>query len=107
VGEPAAAGVATLQTMVDSPLDAGAGQTSSRRRLNPRAIRSLGVLVLVGALVVLVVQNSQRVTIRFWFITGHVRFIWVVLFCLVVAGALGYVVGRRGRRRRRRRSSSN
>jgi hypothetical protein len=87
--------------MVDSPLDAGPGQTSSRRRLNPRAIRSLGVLVIVGALVVLVVQNSQRVAIRLWFITVHVRFIWAVVFCLVVAGGLGYVAGRRGRRRRR------
>jgi uncharacterized integral membrane protein len=57
----------------------------------------------VAAVVVLVVQNSQRVRLRFWFVTGHVRLIWVIVVCLVVAGAAGYVVGRRGRRRRRRR----
>jgi uncharacterized integral membrane protein len=64
-------------------------------------------VVVAGAVVVLVVQNSQRVTIRFWFITGHVRLIWVIVVCLVVAGAVGFVAGRRGRRRRRRRRPSS
>jgi uncharacterized integral membrane protein len=65
----------------------------------------LVVLVLVGALVVLVVQNSRRVSIRFLFITGHVGLIWVIVFCLVVGGAVGFVAGRRSRRRRRRRQA--
>jgi uncharacterized integral membrane protein len=56
----------------------------------------------VAAVVVFVVQNSQRVTVRFWFVTGHARLIWVIVVCLAVAGAAGYTVGRRGRRRRRR-----
>jgi len=58
-------------------------------------------LVIVGALVVVVVQNSQPVTLRFWFITGRVRLIWVIVTCLVIAGAIGYVAGRRGLRGRR------
>jgi uncharacterized integral membrane protein len=93
--------------MVDSPPGAGPERPSTGRRLNPRAARTLGVVVVAGAVVVLVVQNSQRVTIRFWFITGHVRLIWVIVVCLVVAGAVGFVAGRRGRRRRRRRRPSS
>jgi hypothetical protein len=87
--------------MVDSPAGAEQQRPSKGRRLSPRAARTLGVVVVAGAIVALVVQNSQRVTIRLWFITGHVRLIWVIVVCLVVAGAGGYVAGRRGRRRRR------
>jgi len=60
-------------------------------------------LVLVGGAVVLVVQNSQQVTLRFWFISGHVRLIWVIAVSLVIGGALGLLLSGRGRRRRRRR----
>jgi uncharacterized integral membrane protein len=60
-------------------------------------------LAVVAALVAFVVQNSQRVTVRFWFVTGHVRLIWVIVVCAVGAGAVGFVLGHRGRRRRRRR----
>ena len=88
--------------MVDSPAGAEQQRPSKGRRLSPRAARTLGVVVVAGAIVALVVQNSQRVTIRLWFITGHVRLIWVIVVCsCVVAGAGGYVAGRRGRRRRR------
>ena len=84
----------------------GAGQTErpSARRLDPRMARALGLLIVIGLAVAVVVQNSQRVTIRFLFITGHVRLIWVLVVCLVVAGAIGFVAGRRARRRQRRRS---
>jgi uncharacterized integral membrane protein len=93
--------------MVDLPPGVGDEQPSRTRRLNPRAVRTLGVLILVAVVVDLVVQNSERTTIRFLFITGHVRVIWVIVVCLVVAGAVGYLTGRRGRRRRRRRRSSS
>ncbi len=90
--------------MVDSPTGPGPQPPPSGRRLDPRAVRTLGALVVVAALVVLVVQNSQRVTIRFWFVSAHVRLIWVIVVCLVASGAVGYLAGRRGRRRRRRRA---
>lgn len=68
---------------------------------NRRAARSLGVLILAAIVVVFVIQNSQPVAVRFWFVTGHVRLIWVIVVCLAFAAALGFVVGRRTRRRRR------
>jgi uncharacterized integral membrane protein len=95
--------------MVDSPPGALNEQPSPGRRLNPRAARLVGVAVVAAAVVILVVQNSQRVSLRFLFVTGHVPLIWVMVVCLAVAGAFGFLVGRRGRvrrRRLRRRSSS-
>ena len=68
--------------------------------------RTVSLLIVIGVVVALVVQNSQQVTIRFLFITGHVRLIWVLVVCLVVGGAVGFVAGRRSRRRRRRRSAT-
>lgn len=79
---------------------------SSRRR-NLRAARSLGVLALVAVVVVFVIQNSQRVTVRFWFVTGHAPLIWVIVVCLAGAAAFGFVVGRRSRRRRGRRGATD
>jgi uncharacterized integral membrane protein len=84
----------------------GAQERLSRRRLNPRLGRTLGLLIVIGVVVALVVQNSQQVTIRFLFITGHIRLIWVLVVCLLVGGAIGFVAGRRSRRRRRRRSAT-
>jgi UDP-N-acetylmuramyl pentapeptide phosphotransferase/UDP-N-acetylglucosamine-1-phosphate transferase len=91
--------------MVDAPGAGGPPERPSTRGLDPRVARALGLLIVIGVVVAVVVQNSQRVTIRFLFITGHVQLIWVLVVCLVVAGAVGFVAGRRGRRRRRRRSS--
>ncbi len=110
MGEPAAGGIGTLTPVADFPVGAADEQPSPGRRLNRRAARGLGAVVVVAALVVLIVQNSQRVTLRFWFISGRVRLIWVIVVCLAVAGAFGYLAGRRGRirrRRRRRRSTSD
>jgi uncharacterized integral membrane protein len=91
--------------MEEPVVGAGPESSSPGRRRHPVGPRAIGVLVVVGVIVVLVVQNSQRVAIRFLFITGHVRLIWVILGCVVVAGGLGYLTGRRGggRRGRRRR----
>ena len=88
--------------MADFPAGTANEQPSPGRGLNPRAVRALGVVVLAAVVVVFVVQNSQPVAVRLWFVTGHVRLIWVIVVCLAVAGAFGFVVGRRGRRRRRR-----
>jgi uncharacterized integral membrane protein len=63
--------------------------------------------VIVGAIVILVFQNSQKVTLRFWFITGHVRLIWVIVVSAVVGGAFGLLLSGRGRRRRRRRRAGS
>ena len=94
--------------MVDFTPGTDNEQGSSSRRLNPRLARLIGVLIVAGAVAVLVVQNSRRVTLRFWFVNGHVGLIWIIVVCLAVGGAFGFLVGRRGRvRRRRRRTTSD
>jgi uncharacterized integral membrane protein len=94
--------------MVDFPAGTDNEQGPSSRRLNPRLARLIGVLILIGAVAVLVIQNSRRVTLRFWFVSGHVGLIWIMVVCLALGGSFGYLVGRRGRvRRRRRRTPSD
>ena len=88
--------------MADGPGGSGPQERPSPRHLDPRLARALALLIVIGVAVAVVVQNSQRVTVRFLFITGHVRLIWVLVVCLVMAGAVGFVAGRRSRRRRRR-----
>ncbi len=94
--------------MVDSPADAAGPQQAPRvrrrRPLNPRAV---GAVVVAAVVVVFVIQNSQTVAVRFWFVTGHVRLIWLIVVCLMVAGAGGFVLGRRVRRRQRRRAAKS
>jgi uncharacterized integral membrane protein len=73
-----------------------------RRRLALRGILYLAIVVIVFAFVI---ENSQRVTVHFWFFTHKARLIWVVLACLAAGTVLGYLVGfpeRRARRRRRK-----
>ncbi|HEY5251640.1 MAG TPA: LapA family protein [Acidimicrobiales bacterium] len=93
--------------MVDAPEGYGPEKTTSGRRLNPRATRLLALVVVAGLVVALVIQNSQQVTIRFLFITGHLALIWVLVACLVIGAAFGFVSGRRVRRRRRRSAASD
>jgi len=68
-----------------------------RRPPPPRAVAVVVVIVLV---IIGVVQNSQKVTVRFLAFSGHVGLIWVIIASLLIAGALGYIAGRRGRRSR-------
>ncbi len=89
--------------MAEPPSGTLHDQPPSGRRRDPRRVRLIGILVVAAAVVALVVQNSQRVSLRLWFVTGHVRLIWVIVVCLVVGAALGFVVGRRARGRRSRR----
>ncbi len=75
------------------------------RRRRRRAVRGVLVLALIVLVVAFVVQNSQLVTVHFWFFTRKVHLIWLVLTCLVAGTVLGYVLGvpeRRARRRRRK-----
>ncbi|MGH9016572.1 MAG: LapA family protein [Acidimicrobiales bacterium] len=92
--------------MVDVPAGAELEQPSSGRRPNLRGGRLVVLALVVAALVILIVQNAQKVSVRFLFFTGHLRLIWVILICVVLAGAVGYVSGARGTRRRRRRRRS-
>jgi uncharacterized integral membrane protein len=89
--------------MVDMPGgELGPDERPVRRR-NRVGARAVAALIVVGAVVILIFQNSQRVTLQFWFISGHIRLIWVIVGSVVVGVGLGLVLGQRGRRRRRRR----
>ncbi len=73
------------------------------RRRRRRALRGVGILVLIVLVVAFVVQNSQRVTVHFWFFTRHVHLIWVIIACLVIGIVLGYALGVPERRKMRQR----
>lgn len=74
-----------------------ADEPSGRPRRTGRAV---GVLVVLGAVVWFVVENSQRVGVRLWLVTEHPRLIWVLAVAVVVGGALGFLAGRGTRRGR-------
>jgi uncharacterized integral membrane protein len=91
-------------------VDGAGGAQGPDERPDRRSLvgaRTVAGLAIVGAGVILIFQNSQQVTVRFWFISGHVRLIWVIVGSLVVGGALGLLLGGRGRRRRRRRRAAS
>ena len=73
------------------------------RRRRRRAIRGLLVLALIVLVFAFVIQNSQLVTVHFWFFTHKAHLIWVVLTCLVAGIVFGYLLGVPERRKMRRR----
>ena len=60
-------------------------------------------MAVAGAVAAFVVQNSQNVSVHFWFFSRHEPLIFVVLGCLVIGGLVGYVAGRRRGARKVRR----
>jgi uncharacterized integral membrane protein len=83
------------------------GEQSPERkssRASPQVVRLVGFLALCGVIAAFVIQNSQDVSVKFWFVTKHPPLIFVVIGCIVVGGIIGYVTGRRrGASRLRRR----
>ena len=73
------------------------------RRRRRRAIRFVLVVALIVLVFAFVIQNSQLVTVHFWFFTHKAHLIWVVLSCLVAGIVFGYVLGVPERRKLRRR----
>jgi uncharacterized integral membrane protein len=73
------------------------------RRRRRRAIRGVLTLALIVLVFAFVIQNSQLVTVHFWFFTHRARLIWVVLSCLVAGIVFGYVLCVPERRKMRRR----
>ena len=64
------------------------------RRRRRRAMRGITTIVLVVLVVAFVIQNSQLVTVHFWFVTHKAHLIWVVLACLVAGIVVGLHLGR-------------
>lgn len=88
--------------MADLPLG-DEEQAAQLRRRRRRMGRAVGLVVVVVAAVAFVIENSQPVKVKFWFVTAHPRLIWVVLVCLIAGALFGFLLGRERRRRRRQR----
>jgi uncharacterized integral membrane protein len=79
-------------------------EKKSGKSATPQVVRLVGLLALCAVIAVFVIQNSQDVTVKFWFLTRHPPLIFVFIGCLVVGGLVGYIAGRRrGESRLRRR----
>ena len=66
--------------------------------------RLVGLVALAGVVAAFVVQNSQNVSVHFWFFSKHEPLIFVVIGCLLIGGLVGYVAGRRRGARKVRRA---
>jgi uncharacterized integral membrane protein len=76
---------------------------SSRRERSPA--RVIAALVVVAVVVVFVIENHENVKLRFWFVTGHVHLVWLMLVCVVLGGLAEFMVRRVVRMRVRSRFS--
>ncbi len=81
-----------------------AADPAVRRR--KRLLRTVGVGILGILLVVFVVLNSQDVDVNLWGVHSHTRLIWVIVGCLAIGAAVGYLIGRPMRRSRNRKGRS-
>jgi uncharacterized integral membrane protein len=92
--------------MTDQPVVPSERSPEKKTRVSatPQVVRLVGFLALCGIIAAFVIQNSQDVAVKFWFLTRHPPLIFVVVGCLVVGGLGGYIAGRRrGESRVRRR----
>ena len=55
-----------------------------RRERSPA--RVIAALVVVAVVVVFVIENHENVRLRFWFVSGHVHLVWLMLVCVVLGG---------------------
>ena len=68
-----------------------------RRARQARVAKFVVVLVIVVILIVFIVANAKPVRVSYVFVTGHPKLIWVMLFCAILGGIAGYLLGRPGR----------
>ncbi|MFZ0665244.1 MAG: LapA family protein [Acidimicrobiales bacterium] len=79
-------------------------ERKKRRDNRLQIARLVGLIALAGIVAAFVVQNSQTVSVHFWFLSRRPPLIFVILGCIVIGVLVGYVAGvRRGRSTPRRR----
>jgi uncharacterized integral membrane protein len=83
--------------------DAGVGDGRPQASKAPgRGAKALVAAVFVILLVVFTIRNSGRVRLDFIVTSGHPRLIWLIIFCTLLGGAVGFFLGRPPRSRRQR-----
>ena len=89
--------------MTDSAPKRPVDETELARRRRRRRLLRAGGVAAVGLLVLIfVLDNAQSVEVRFWGAHSHPRLIWVIVACLLIGFAVGYLVGHPGRRKKDR-----
>jgi uncharacterized integral membrane protein len=68
-----------------------------RRARQARVARFIVILAIIVILIVFIVANAKPVRVSYVFVTGHPKLIWVMLFCAVLGGLAGYLLGRPGK----------
>jgi uncharacterized integral membrane protein len=67
-----------------------------------RGAKAIVAALVLLALVLFVVRNSQKVSVDFIVTKGHFRLIWVIVICSILGGLVGFLLGRPTRLRRHR-----
>jgi len=68
-----------------------------RRARQARVGKFIVVFAILVILIVFIVANAKPVRVSYVFVTGHPKLIWVMLFCTVLGGIAGYLLGRPGK----------
>ena len=68
-----------------------------RKARQARVAKFLVVLAIAVILIIFIVANAKPVRVSYVFVTGHPRLIWVMLFCAVLGGIAGYLLGKPGK----------
>jgi uncharacterized integral membrane protein len=75
---------------------------ASRARSN-RIAKVVVVLFLIGVFIAFIVSNSESVDVNFVFLSRKPALIWVMFFCGLIGGIIGYLIGRPSRQPKERR----
>jgi len=68
-----------------------------RRARQARVAKFIVILAIVVVLIIFIVANAKPVKVSYVFVSGHPKLIWVMLFCAVLGGLAGYLLGRPGK----------
>ena len=85
--------------VVDQSQSQGLEPPKGRRGSSETKGRAVVGLVALGFAIALVVQNSQPIAIRLWFVNVHIHLVWLLLVS-ALCGAIAAIVIRRTIRQR-------
>lgn len=59
-----------------------------------RGAKAVVAALVLLALVLFVIRNSQKVSVDFIVTKGHFRLIWVIVICSILGAVVGFLLGR-------------